>query len=58
MRAKTLVYIIVVLTGIFIKIFGINENALEYYISWSFIILGTLNIIIDLLRNKNESINH
>ena len=50
MKAKFLIYIIILATGTLLLTLGINDNPLDVYFGTTLVILAMLNIIIDLLR--------
>jgi hypothetical protein len=56
MNVKTVVYIILIITGILIEIYGITGKnpQLESYFGYGFISLGSLNIVIDFIKKRRD----
>ena len=56
MNVKTVVYIILIITGILIEIYGITgvNPHFETYFGYGVITLGSLNIVIDFIKSKRK----
>lgn len=55
MKIRTIIYSIVILTGILIFAFGLNTNErLEHTFATLCISLGALNILIDLIKKLKK----
>lgn len=55
-RIKEIMYIIIILTGIFIERYGIGSRnpELEKYFGWGVISLGSINLVIDYFRRPKK----
>jgi hypothetical protein len=56
MKIKTIIYVVMILTGILIEKYGINSTnpELEKYFGFGIITLGSFNIVLDYLKNKKN----
>jgi hypothetical protein len=56
MKIRTLIYVMMILTGILIEKYGTNtaNPELEKYFGFGIISLGSFNIIIDYLKKKKN----
>ena len=53
MKIKTVIYVIMILTGILINKYGLKtNNPLEPFFGGTVIALGSFNIILDYLKGK------
>ena len=56
-KAKQIIYVMMIVTGILIEKYGLNTNnpELEKYFGWGSIGLGSFNIVLDYIKKpKNK----
>ena len=56
MNIRTIIYVLMILTGIIIEKYGMNTSnpEIEKYFGFGIISLGSLNIVLDYLKKKKN----